>query len=809
MRKQITTKIKSILNTVEKALIIAQNQSDDRSALFTDNCLTVLESVKVTMRLETTAELFAEYELCIDQIKDSILMKNKDVNSCINKLKELIDNNITYEIVFMPYKASMWDSLESIWEAAVKDKRCSCSVVPIPYYNRDGSKKGNLTTFHYEGNQFPENVPIVHYDNYNFDENRPDVVYIHNPYDQCNRILSIDPRFYVEELKKKCGMVVYVPYFIFPDKRIKADYVQLPGVVYSDVVVVQSEKVRKQYIDILQSELHIDRSENIVALGSPKIDAVIKAENNKPAIPEEWKKVFNGKKIILYNIHINSFINYGENAIKKLRYVFSCFKKRNDAALLWRPHPLIKETLKSHRPELYEQYIDVQKEFLEMNVGILDETADVHRAISISNAYYGDSSSLVTMYQMTGKHVMIEDVNFFCNQNKRLRTLFSSDFVIKKEKMYFFSYHVNGLFECDISGGTSKLLAIIPDENLLEQGLYCTIACNNDTLILVPFKARYIYEYDICTDKLKQIDLDLKDDMYFSHIESKEYIVFLPCVGKKIIRYSKINGKYDVFNDWYKQINTYHKKGNQLFRSGAVLLKNKLFIPCWRIPVIIEFDIHNGKTIAHKIKCSQNGFIGMDYDGEFFWAISEFTKTVVKWEPSNENVTEYDLLVNELKVDDDAFMQFQSLYSDIFDYDDYMLAIPWAANTFIKINKKDGTFKPFNSGRLNNNKFIKSVRIENKVYCNCYQDNSKYVIDLATSNVEEIKVYVPENYDDVYNIVDLKNNRDIFENQNSTLEKFINSISDVHQDKKRIQCCGRKIHNFVVNAVDEYSNSVV
>ncbi len=42
--------------------------------------------------------------------------------------------------------------------------------------------------------------------------------------------------------------------------------------------------------------------------------------------------------------------------------------------------------------------------------GIYDDSADVDRAIVLSDAYYGDYSSLVQLYQETGKPVMIEDV---------------------------------------------------------------------------------------------------------------------------------------------------------------------------------------------------------------------------------------------------------------------------------------------------------------------------------------------------------------------------------------------------------------
>lgn len=49
-----------------------------------------------------------------------------------------------YTIAFFPYKVEMWDSLESVWKAASKDKRCRCDVVVIPYLNLiSGISNGN------------------------------------------------------------------------------------------------------------------------------------------------------------------------------------------------------------------------------------------------------------------------------------------------------------------------------------------------------------------------------------------------------------------------------------------------------------------------------------------------------------------------------------------------------------------------------------------------------------------------------------------------------------------------------------------
>lgn len=109
------------------------------------------------------------------------------------------DIKVKLEILFMPYKSSMWDSLESIWREASADPDCDAYVVPIPYYDRNPDH--SFGDFHYEGREFPKDVPVIHYENYDLEERRPDIIYIHNPYDGENLVTSVDPRFYSGELK--------------------------------------------------------------------------------------------------------------------------------------------------------------------------------------------------------------------------------------------------------------------------------------------------------------------------------------------------------------------------------------------------------------------------------------------------------------------------------------------------------------------------------------------------------------------------------------------------------------------------------
>ncbi len=59
------------------------------------------------------------------------------------------------------------------------------------------------------------------------------------------------------------------------------------------------------------------------------------------------------------------------------------------------------------RPKLYEEYCELVDEYKMERWGIYDDTADVERATVLSDAYYGDWSSVVTLYQATGKPILI------------------------------------------------------------------------------------------------------------------------------------------------------------------------------------------------------------------------------------------------------------------------------------------------------------------------------------------------------------------------------------------------------------------
>lgn len=377
------------------------------------------------LETRTVAEL-EKYCECLFLVNESIGMAEaadaiKNLTMQLEQVKSAfeVDFPDKKEMVFLPYKASMWDSLESVWKAADADPECDAYVIPIPYY--DKNPDGTLGAVHYEGDMYPDYVPITDYKTYDIEKRKPDVIFIHNPYDECNYVTSVEPRYYSKKLANYTNCLVYIPYFVIDENR-KLDqiehYVLTSAVINADVVVVQSDKVKEKYIEILNKFYREngrevpDFSNKILGIGSPKFDAVNRKKPKLEDIPKEWRKIIGdgNKKIVFYNTHLSLLMPaYSKIFLRKLQEVLSYFKQREDVILLWRPHPLTIQTIKSMNPEVLELYLDIVNRYKDEKWGIYDDTADMERSIALSDAYYGSESSVTVVYRQTGKPVLLHN----------------------------------------------------------------------------------------------------------------------------------------------------------------------------------------------------------------------------------------------------------------------------------------------------------------------------------------------------------------------------------------------------------------
>ena len=110
--------------------------------------------------------IYQIYEKLHHHEADEVISMYEESYKLLAQIADSLEHEvkIRWEVVFLPYKASMWDSLESVWKAAEADEECDAYVIPVPYY--DKHPDGTFGEYHYEKDLFPEYVPVTSYLDY-------------------------------------------------------------------------------------------------------------------------------------------------------------------------------------------------------------------------------------------------------------------------------------------------------------------------------------------------------------------------------------------------------------------------------------------------------------------------------------------------------------------------------------------------------------------------------------------------------------------------------------------------------------------
>lgn len=398
------------------------------------------------------------------------------------------------EVVFLPYKASMWDCMESVWEAACADENCYPIVMPIPYFDL---KQGQITARHYEGDKFPEYVPVVDYRSLPLEELQPDMIFVHNPFDGNNLITSVLPQFYSDRLKLVTKRLIYIPYYV-TGNGVYVTHRYLPAYENMDFIVTQCENMIKSYAENIPRE-------KFLPFGSPVVDRIVKLEKEKPSIPEEWKPMlpkgqdFGDNRVVMLNTSISMLLSERDRFLNKIEYIFHIVKKMKGLLLVWRPHPLLYSTLEAMGQSYVDRMSALEQRFLEEKLGVLDKSPDVGITVALCDAYLGETaSSLIHMFGIAGKP------RFYINMQvpKKKNDENEADYEIAgycKEgpTEYVLLDKLGWIIKRDSENGEWKPYLRIPDREYIRGRAYHGMEMKSGSLWLYPENALGALVYDM------------------------------------------------------------------------------------------------------------------------------------------------------------------------------------------------------------------------------------------------------------------------------------------------------------------------
>lgn len=805
MRKRDKKQILELIHTLEEAnsLLLSmphgasdeelvQILSDEQSAAISiGNRIEELEGkgTKAVEILEQYCELLwqitqeTEQETRRRGIEQLFALTTQE-KTAVSDIRETID------VVFLPYKASMWDCMETVWKAAQDDPDCNVYVIPIPYF--DLKSDGSAGEMHCEADLMPDYVPVTSYKDYALSKMHPEVIYIHNPYDEYNRVTSVHPDFYSSVIKDYTDMLVYIPYFITAG-RLPETHRYLPAYIYADRVILQTEAMIEDIDDSIPRE-------KLLPLGSPKKERLIWMETHKDQLdfPEEWNRRANGRKVILYNISISGLLKEREKILDKMEEVFSLAASHGDIVLLLRPHPLLDVTLASMCADLTARYRRLMRYFKKHNIGIVDKTPDPDRAVAFADAYIGEiSSSIVDMFRVVNKpRFFLTDRKFYQPTLDEMQSERTSDVCRIGDEIWFVTDSIQLLCKLDLKNEKIEVEAEVPEVEQAGYYRYVNIVNYENKMILVPYRADALCVYDITRKSFTKhyFKEEFVNNCFGRAILYKHYLFLTPMDYPAIVRYDILTGEFEYFDqcisDALELIGV--EKQSSPFVWAVSNYGDELYIGSVWSNVVLKFNMGTCQYTVSRVGKETNTYRGMIADKEYCWLILCDSPNVVRWNRITGETDEFDEFP-------DGFEAGSIPFKNVMDFDDELYMVPFHANHICKLDKrtgkisfaefvlpyKEGTYlSEFYARAALNYEFAKKIS-ENEIAALSLYDDSLIILNVNDKSCKKIPVRI-DNYLMWESRKSLQNLKEIRESENQTISKYLERVSaDLFDTNKR------------------------
>jgi len=305
----------------------------------------------------------------------------------VDKLIEL-HGGTGFTMAFLPYKRSMWNSMESVFEEC-KASGIEVHCMPIPYYRMKENKQIDYIDSDFDlFGQIAE--PIE-----NLADIKPDYIAIHYQYEDHNKVTNMLPEYFTKALKDRYhAKIVYLPYGIYGTNKV---FSLQPGCRHIDYGFLEDKTAEEIFIAGWLTR-GVDFTGRVFGFGSPKLDAMQKLTRD---IPEEWSDIIGDRSVTLVCNSLGTFLTDPSKAIE--RYETSVIRELYlGHAVIFRPHPLLRTTIKSMRPDTAERY-EGFLETIQLNNVIVDESENLERALGIADKLISDPSSVIPMWKVTGR----------------------------------------------------------------------------------------------------------------------------------------------------------------------------------------------------------------------------------------------------------------------------------------------------------------------------------------------------------------------------------------------------------------------
>jgi hypothetical protein len=348
-----------------------------------------------------------------------------------------------------------------------------------------------------------------------------------------------------------------------------------------------------------------------------------------------------GKKVYFYNTTLGEMLADTARFLGKMEYVFRCFAGRDDACLLWRPHPLLEATFDSMRKDFRPEFDRIRQMFFDQKVGIYDATPDIEKVIALCDAYVGGTgSSVASLFGIAGKPIFALNNNIHMlpvEDDWRGTILFTppagvhGQWVVTPGDQLYHAPQGDGEYRfcCDLSPYSwGQYFRDVWEVN--GRAYVCPV--NGQEILVVTEKG-----------VTKRIPLERRLEQagaFYASWKAGDYLFLIPILYPAIVRYDTVHDRVDYISG-YNEVFAQNVRG-EWHVGGSCVWRDKLILASPTDTRVLAVDVHTLEVqqlvTGAKNKC---GCLTIEPEGDSLWLLPFEGTTVTRWNPLTGEAREY------------------------------------------------------------------------------------------------------------------------------------------------------------------------
>jgi len=297
----------------------------------------------------------------------------------------------------------------------------------------------------------------------------------------------------------------------------------------------------------------------------------------------------------------------------------------------------------------------------------------------LSDVYYGDTSSVMLLFEAAGKPVLSQVFEMVLPQFEGL---------YDNGNFAWFMDCFNMLYRYDKQNKKTEYMGIIP----AQYGWACLeIAENNNKLYFAPhYKNDKIFIFDTITKKIEQMDFmdACKYDKNFNRIISfKNFLYFIPQAFPAIMKLNADTKEIKYISEYIDDVSKrqvsklQYEKWKDIKFWGFCVASAEIALVIHRANAIMFFNMETGNYEIKSIGEKSEQYSNICFDGQNYYISSFYGNYIIKWNRQSNKILKIKIHSFSRKRNTNPNFLIQYLNG-------YVWLFPCGANNAYKINTK-------------------------------------------------------------------------------------------------------------------------